>query len=132
MTTSSGRFALDAYCTTTGSSEASRYIQEHGLVPSAGRKLIQAHRGLSLARLVLESGDLEAAREQSRAALTTVARWLLIANGVFPLSRDELSDQVLALGYVDLAAALDQLIHAMPCGDELRTGLEVGEQLVNG
>lgn len=112
--------------------EASRYIEEKGLEPSAERKLVQAHRGLSLARLVLESCDLEAAREQSRAALTTVARWLLIANGVFPLSRDELAGQVLALGYFDLAAALDRLIHAAPCGDKLRTGLEVGEQLVDG
>jgi len=110
---------------------ASRYIEESGLSPSAERKLIQAHRGLGLARLVLESGDLEAAREQSRAALTTVARWLLIANGVFPLARDELSDQLLALGYFDLAAALDRLIHVQPCLDELHTGLEVGEKLVN-
>jgi hypothetical protein len=111
---------------------ASRHIDEHGLEPSAERKLVQAHRGLSLARLVLESGDLDAAREQSRAALTTVVRWLLIANGVFPLARDELPDQVLALGYFDLAAALDRMIHVQPCRDELRTGLETGEKLVNG
>jgi predicted nucleotidyltransferase len=110
---------------------ASRYIEEKGLEPSAERKLVQAHRGLSLARLVLESGDLEAAGEQSRVALTIVARWLLIANGVFPLARDELAGQVLALGYFDLAAALDRLIHAVPCGNELRTGLEIGEKLVN-
>ena len=111
---------------------ASRYIEEKGLKPSVERKLAQAHRGLSLARLVLESGDLDAAREQSRAALTTVARWLLIANGVFPLARDELPGQVLPLGYFDLAAALDRLIHVQPCRDELSTGLEVGEKLVNG
>ena len=109
---------------------ASRYIEEQGLEPSAERKLVQARRGLSLARLVFESGDLEAAREQSRAALTTVARWLLIANGVFPLARDELADQVLELGYFDLAAALDRLIHVQPCRDELRSGLAVGEKLV--
>jgi hypothetical protein len=106
---------------------ASRYIEEQGLEPSAERKLVQARRGLSLARLVLESGDLEAAREQLCAALTTVARWLLIANGVFPLARDELSDQVLELGYFDLAAALDRLIHVEPCREELHIGLEVGE-----
>jgi len=109
---------------------ASCHIDEHGLKPSAERKLVQAVRGLSLARLVLESGDLEAAREQCRAALTTVARWLLIANGVFPLARDELPDQVLTLGYFDLAAALDRLIHVQPCRDELRSGLAVGEKLV--
>jgi hypothetical protein len=110
---------------------ASSYIEEKGLEPSAERKLVQAHRGLGLARLVLESGDIEAAREQSRAALTTVARWLLIANGVFPLARDELAGQVLALGCFDLAAALDRLIHVQPCRDELLTGLKVGETLVN-
>ena len=110
---------------------ASRHIQESGLTPSAERKLTQAHRGLSLARLVLDSGDAEAAREQCRAALTTVARWLLIANGVFPLSRDELSDQVLALGCSDLAAALHRLIHDQPRSDELHTGLELGERLIS-
>jgi len=79
----------------------------------------------------LKSGDLEPAREQCRAALTTIARWLLIANGEFPLSRDELSDQVLALGCFDLAAALHRLIHDEPSSDELRTGLQVGEKLMN-
>ena len=110
---------------------ASLRIRESGLTPSAERKLAQAHRGLSLARLVLDSGDVEAAREQCRAALTTVARWLLIANRVFPLSRAELSDQVLALGYSDLATALHQLIHDQPCDDELHTGLEIGERLIS-
>jgi hypothetical protein len=110
---------------------ASRYIQENGLEPSAERKLIQAHRGLSLACSVLESGDLEAAREQCRAALTTIARWLLIANGEFPLSRDELSDQLLTLDCFDLAAALHRLIHCEPSSDEMRTGLRVGEELMN-
>jgi len=90
------------------------HIEESGLVPSAERKLIQARRGVSLARLVLESGDVDAAREQCRAALTTIARWLLIANGEFPLSRDELSDQLPALGRFDLAAALHRLIHDEP------------------
>jgi hypothetical protein len=110
---------------------ASRYIQENGLVPSAERKLIQAHRGLSLAWSVVESGDLEAAREQCRAALTTIARWLLITNGAFPLSRDELADQLLTLACFDLAAALHRLIHDEPSSDELRTGLQVGEKLMN-
>jgi hypothetical protein len=55
----------------------------------------------------------------------------LIANGESPLSRDELSDQVLALGYSDLATALRQLIHDYPRGDELRTGLELGERLIS-
>jgi Nucleotidyltransferase domain len=109
---------------------ASRRIEESGLMPSAERKLAQADRGLSLARRVLESGDVDAAREQCRAALTTIARWLLIANGEFPLSRDELSDQLLALGRFDLAAALHRLIHDEPLGEEMRAGLRLGEKLM--
>ena len=109
---------------------ASRYIEEHGLTPSAERKLAQARRGFSLARLVLEGGDVEAAREQCRAALTTIARWWLIANGEFPLSRNELSDQLLTLGCVDLASALHSLIHDEPSREELRTCLEFAEKLI--
>jgi hypothetical protein len=110
---------------------ASDYVEENGLTPSAERKLIQARRGLGLARLVLESGDVEAAREQCRAALTTIARWLLIANGEFPLSRDELSDQLRTLGCLDLAVSLQRLIHDEPSGHELRDGLELGEKLMS-
>lgn len=110
---------------------ASRYLLENGLAPSAERKLTQAHRGLGLARLVLQSGDLEASREQCRAALTTLARWLLIANGVFPLSRDELSDQLRALGCSDLAAALHRLIYDEPSSEELHTDLQLGELLMS-
>jgi hypothetical protein len=110
---------------------ASNHIEENGLAPSADRKLTQAHRGLGLAQLVLESGDLAAAREQCRAALTTVARWLLIANGAFPLSRDELSEQLLTLSCPDLATAVHKLIHDEPSRDEMRAGLRLGERLVN-
>ncbi len=109
---------------------ASRYIEEYGLTPSAERKLTQARRGCSLALLVLEGGDVEAAREQCRAALTTIARWWLIANREFPLSRNELSDQLLALGNFDLATALHRLIHGEPSREELRTGLELAEKLI--
>jgi hypothetical protein len=110
---------------------ASRHIEENRLTPSAERKLTQAGRGLTLAWRVLESGDTEAAREQCRAALTTIARWLLIANGEFPLSRDELSDQLLALGCADLAAALHGLIHSAPSNDELRVCLKLGEKAIS-
>ncbi len=110
--------------------DASRHVEEHGLAPSAERKLTQARRGFSLALLVLEGTDVEAAREQCRAALTTTARWWLIANGEFPLSRNELSDQLLVLGCVDLATALHRLIHDEPSRGELRTGLELAEKLI--
>lgn len=109
---------------------ASRHIEENGLTPSVERKLTQAGRGLSLAWRVLESDDIDAAREQCRAALTTISRWLLIANEELPLSRDELSTQLLTLGRADLAAALHRLIHSAPAIDELRACLQLGEQLI--
>lgn len=110
--------------------DALRHIDDNGLTPSAERKLTQARRGLRLARLVLEGSDVEAARQQCRAALTTVARWWLIAHGQFPLSRDELSHQLLVLGRFDLAAALHDLIHHKPSREELLTGLGLADRLM--
>jgi hypothetical protein len=107
------------------------HIEESGLAPSAERKLIQARRGLNLARLVLECDDVETAREQCRSALTVIARWLLIANGEFPLCRGELADQLVMLGCPELATALHQLIHDEPSSEEMRAGLELGEKLTS-
>lgn len=106
--------------------EALIHVVETKLWPDPRRKLDRAIDLLAFAERIIATGDLDAAQEQTRAALTTVARWLLLANGEFPLARDELSDQVLDLGCFDLAAALSRLIHAEPCLDELATGLEVG------
>ena len=111
--------------------DAALHIQKSGLKPSAERKLAQAQRGMALAWLVLESGDVDAAREQCCAALTTVARWLLIANGAFPLCRDELAGQLRTLGLDGLAAVLRDLIHGVPSPHELHAGLELGEQFVS-
>lgn len=111
---------------------ASSHIEKDGLRPSAQRKLAQARRGLDLAWLVLDSGDVDAAREQSRAALTTIARWVLIANGEFPLCRDELSDQLLVLGCDEVATALHRLIHDEPKSRELRSQLQLARELVRG
>jgi hypothetical protein len=91
------------------------HIEESGLAPSAERKLIQA----------------ETAREQCRSALTVIARWLLIANGEFPLCRGELADQLVMLGCPELATALHQLIHDEPSSEEMRAGLELGEKLTS-
>lgn len=60
-----------------------------------------------------------------------VARWLLIANGEFPLCRGELADQLVMLGCPELARALDRLIHDEPSSEEMRAGLELGETLTS-
>ena len=90
-----------------------------GLWPSPERKLDQARRMLDLAALVVDSGDHDAAGEQTRSALTAVARWRLLRAGVFPLSRDELPGQLRGLDQSELASALNRCIHGQPSMQEL-------------
>lgn len=111
--------------------EALIHLVEANLWPDPRRKRDRADGLLIFAERIIATGDLDAAQEQTRAALTAVARWLLLANGEFPLSRDELSDQVLDLGCFDLAAALSRLIHADPQLDELATGIEIGRLVIS-
>jgi len=111
--------------------EALIHMVEHNLWPDPQRKHDRAEELLAFAQRIVDTGDIDAAQEQTRAALTTVARWVLLANGEFPLARDELSDQILDLGSFDLAAALSRLIHAEPCIDELRTAIEVGRLVIS-
>jgi predicted nucleotidyltransferase len=111
--------------------EALTEISETGLWPDPQRKHDRAEKLLDFAERVTATGDLDAAQDQTRAALTTVARWLLLANGEFPLSRDELSEQILNLGCFDLAAALSRLIDADPSLQELVTAIEVGRMVIS-
>ncbi len=107
-----------------------RYVEQIGQQPSPQRKLAQARRGLRIAGEVLASGDLPAAREQCRSALTTVARAQLIAQDVFPLAREELPGQLRAARHPDLAEALWATIHEAPGRERLRACLELGEGIV--
>lgn len=111
--------------------EALIYIAETGLWPDPQRKRDRGGKLLACAKRIIATGDLDAAQEQTRAALTTVARWLLLANREFPLSRDELSDQVLDLGCFELAAALSRLIDGEPRLDELAAAVEIGRLVIS-
>lgn len=51
-------------------------------------------------------GDLDAADEEARFALSHLARAILLAAGVFPLSRPELAAQLEEIGETDLARLL--------------------------
>lgn len=99
--------------------KAARTLLRTGAWPDAERKRGHVTTLLDLARRILESGDRDAAEESVRAALTALAHWILLSNRVFPLSRDELSDQILELGSFDLAAALNRSIHSEPGLDEM-------------
>lgn len=89
----------------------SRALVEERLWPDPARKRarLPAHR-LHAERLIA-AGDEDAAQEQLRAALTSAARAVLLNAGVFPLSRNELPDQLRSVGAAALADALQSSIH---------------------
>jgi hypothetical protein len=64
-----------------------RLIDEQHLWPDPARKEQQARKSLGIARAMVASGDHDAAVEQVRTALTLTARWRLLADQLFPLSR---------------------------------------------
>jgi len=111
--------------------DAAQHLATHDGWPDPARKLAQAQRALPFAEQLVESQDHDAALEQVRGVLSLTARWVLLAHDVFPLSRDELSEQVLHLGCFDLAAALDRSIHVAPPLDELGTGLRLCDHLTS-
>lgn len=110
---------------------AAAHVARHDWWPDATRKMRQAQSALSFTERIVASEDREAALEHVRGILSLTARWLLLAHDVFPLSRDELSDQVLDLGCFDLAAALHRSIHCEPELDELATGVRLVEYLTS-
>ncbi len=99
--------------------EAAAELAASGRWPSPERKLGQVHRMLRVTEQVLASGDVDAAAEQVKGALTGTARWRLLEAGVFPLSRAELPGQLRAIGERAIASALDRCIDGDPDEDEL-------------
>ena len=59
---------------------------------------------------VMESGDIDAAREQALSYMTHIARAELLDRGVYPASRPELPKQLKMIGSWKLAEALDRLL----------------------
>jgi hypothetical protein len=110
--------------------EGRRLIEQSKLWPDVKRKADQAVKSLKIARMMVQSGDLDAAVEQVRTALTLVARWQLLADGVFPLSRGELPVQLEERGRPDLAARLDATIVGLPTLEDLARSLDVAQSLV--
>lgn len=88
--------------------EAAAFVAEQDAWPDPERKLRQARGALDFAEQIVESGDYGAALEQARGALSLVGRWVLLANDVFPLARDEMPEQLEELGW-------DRLAHDIRC-----------------
>lgn len=94
--------------------ESKDLIAVQELWPDPLRKWQQAQKSLGIARAMVASGDHEAAVEQVRTALTLAARWCLLEDQRFPLSRPELPAQLEDLGYKTLAADLRATITEAP------------------
>ncbi len=110
--------------------ESRRLIEQGKLWPDVNRKADQAAKSLKIARMMVQSGDQDAAVEQVRTALTLVARWQLLADGVFPLSRGELPAQLKERHQSVLAAGLDATIIGLPTLEDLSQSLDVAQCLV--
>lgn len=78
--------------------------------PDVERKRQHAATSVRLARRMVASGDEDAALEQVRTALSLAARARLLSAGVFPMSRDELPQQLALLGFDDAGEALRSTI----------------------
>lgn len=79
--------------------------------PDPDRKRQHAAKSVDLARRMVASGDQDAALEQTRTALSLAARARLLRAGVFPGARDELPQQLAALGRREAGEALASTIH---------------------
>jgi len=112
--------------------ESKSLIAEQELWPDPLRKHQQAQKSLSIARAMVASGDHEAAVEQVRTALTLTARWRLLADHSFPLSRPELPAQLEDLGYKTLAADLRATIISAPQLPRLARSVEATSALLDG
>jgi predicted nucleotidyltransferase len=76
--------------------------------PDPDVKVRQAARRYRASKALFEMGDLDAAQEEARFALSHVARAKLLSEHIFPLSRPELPGQLRTLGDNELAAGLER------------------------
>lgn len=100
-------------------------IATEELWPDARDCMARLEEQQAIARRLIGMEDRDAAQSEVRAALTSGARGVLLASGVFPLARSELPAQLRSLGRDDLASALEATIHAEPLLEELEEILAV-------
>lgn len=100
-------------------------ILREGLWPDPGRKFERVDALIMLVERVLSIEDRDAAQEHVRAGLTSLARGVLLAGGVFPLARDELPTQLSEIGQTETGEWLRRSIHGTLSLPDLRAALKV-------
>jgi predicted nucleotidyltransferase len=88
-------------------------------LPSAVAAEKRAARALNASAGLAAGGDEDAARELRLSGLTQRARARIIRNGVFPLSRPELPQQLASVGEWELASELHALLSARDAFSEV-------------
>lgn len=78
--------------------------------PDWQEKIKQAEQRMRLADNLLGTGDIDAATEEYLLSATQISRAMLLRRGIYPLSRLELSKQLLAVGQNKLAVDIQKLI----------------------
>lgn len=111
--------------------EAAAFVAGRDAWPDADRKLRQARSSLDFADQIAESGDYGAALEQTRGALSLVARWVLLSHDVFPLARDEMPAQLEALERARLARDLRRSIRERPGTEDLQDAIAHAQVIVH-
>lgn len=91
-----------------------------GKWPDWREKLRLAEHRIRLADELLLTDDIDAAIEEYLAVATQISRAILLRHGEYPLSRPELSKQLLAQGETMLAADLERLIEGECDKEQLR------------
>lgn len=112
--------------------EAAAFVADRDAWPDPARKVRQARHALDFAERFIESGDYGAALEQTRGALSLVARSLLLSNDVFPLARDEMPGQLAGLGRARLARDLRRSIRERPSTEELSAAITNAQAIAHG
>ena len=89
--------------------EELRQQMKSGSWPDWRDKIKRAEHRIRLADELLVIDDIDAATEEYLAVATQISRAILLRHGEYPLSRPELSKQLLARGETMLAADLERL-----------------------
>lgn len=111
--------------------DAAAFVADQDVWPDPDRKLRQARNALDFAGQIVESGDYAAALEQTRGALSLVARWALLSNDVFPLARDEMPEQLDDLGQARLARELRRSIRERPSAKDLGAAIALAQGMAD-
>lgn len=104
-------------------------IASGNIWPDSAQKLARLPGHIELARRLVAMGDRDAAQDQVRATLTSLARALLLQNRIFPRARSELPRQLVSIGGDKLGSTLNEAICDEPSLECLGKVLDLAEAL---